>query len=527
MARAIRAFLGLAEPTTYHLLNASSPKEKIVVKSSTKVIRPYVVCAIIRNMKFDTRNYNSFISLQDKLHATLCRNRKFVAIGTHDYDTIKGPFVYEAKAPKDIKFKALNQEKEMTAEELMKLYETDLKLKEFIGLIKDSPVYPVIYDSAGTVLSMPPIINGDHSKITLKTTNVFIECTALDLTKAVMALNEVVCMFSQYATPALTAEAVSVIYDDKTDVAPKFETRDVVVDLEYVHRITGCKELTTAKCVALLKKMDMKAEVISEKEFKAIVPPHRADILHKCDVAEDVVIAYGFNNLNFELPQVNGTCGKQLPISKLINELRKVCTSAKYNECLTLCLISKEEHYTKMQKRTPDATYRPCVMLSNPISKECDIARTSLLPGLLKCLKSNIDVKLPIRLFEIGDVVLLDSTTETGARNSKRLASLYCGANAGFEYTNGLLDYVMTKLGVPFKAAGGYSLRIGKGKAAMTHGGVDTSFVENAQTEILHDGKPIGIMGIISPKVLAAFDLAYPVSMMEVDLDYLANVFFH
>ena len=47
----------------------------------------------------------------------------------------------------------------------------------------DSPVYPVVEDSNGVVLSLPPIINGDHSKITLSTKNILIECTATDLTK--------------------------------------------------------------------------------------------------------------------------------------------------------------------------------------------------------------------------------------------------------------------------------------------------------------------------------------------------------
>ena len=44
-------------------------------------------------------------------------------------------------------------------------------------------MYPVIYDTRRTVLSLPPIINGAHSAINLATRNVFIECTATDLTK--------------------------------------------------------------------------------------------------------------------------------------------------------------------------------------------------------------------------------------------------------------------------------------------------------------------------------------------------------
>lgn len=64
--------------------------------------------------------------------------------------------------------------------------QTHAQLKQYLHIIKDSPVYPIITDSKGRVLSMPPIINGDHSKITLNTKNVFIECTATDLTKVVV-----------------------------------------------------------------------------------------------------------------------------------------------------------------------------------------------------------------------------------------------------------------------------------------------------------------------------------------------------
>jgi phenylalanyl-tRNA synthetase beta chain len=65
-------------------------------------------------------------------------------------------------------------------------------------IIRNSPVFPVIYDSEDRVLSLPPIINGDHSKITLNTKNVFIEVTATDLTKAKIVLNTMCAMFSGY-----------------------------------------------------------------------------------------------------------------------------------------------------------------------------------------------------------------------------------------------------------------------------------------------------------------------------------------
>lgn len=84
--------------------------------------------------------------------------------------------------------------------------QNDQKLKKFVPIIKDSPVYPVIYDSNGVVLSLPPIINGAHSAISLETKNVFIECTATDLTKANVVLNTVVTMFSEYVSALLHAQ---------------------------------------------------------------------------------------------------------------------------------------------------------------------------------------------------------------------------------------------------------------------------------------------------------------------------------
>ena len=97
----------------------------------TQVIRPHAVAAVLRNIRFDKNVYASFIDLQDKLHQNLCRKRSLVAIGTHDLDTIQGPFTYEALSPDSIKFKPLNQTKEYTAAQLMDLYAVILFIVPF------------------------------------------------------------------------------------------------------------------------------------------------------------------------------------------------------------------------------------------------------------------------------------------------------------------------------------------------------------------------------------------------------------
>ena len=104
-------------------------------------------------------------------------------------------------------------------------------------------MYPVIYDSNGVVLSLPPIINGDHSKIKVETKNIFIECTATDYTKALITLNTVVALFSQFANPQFSVEEVEVQYekDNIIRVTPDISTRLVECEIDYINKIVGIK----------------------------------------------------------------------------------------------------------------------------------------------------------------------------------------------------------------------------------------------------------------------------------------------
>ena len=77
-------------------------KERLRVKvnKTVSLVRPFIVCAVLRNVTFTKERYNSFIDLQDKLHQNICRRRSLVAIGTHDLSKIEGPFTYDAKPKK-------------------------------------------------------------------------------------------------------------------------------------------------------------------------------------------------------------------------------------------------------------------------------------------------------------------------------------------------------------------------------------------------------------------------------------------
>lgn len=124
IAMNLNVFLGNTPFPNYKLVTPPTGQlQTVTVKPETAQIRPYFSCAILRNVNFTKARYESFIALQDKLHQNLARQRTLVAIGTHDLDTIEGPFTYEALPPDQIKFAPLNQTKEMNAKEMMEFYE--------------------------------------------------------------------------------------------------------------------------------------------------------------------------------------------------------------------------------------------------------------------------------------------------------------------------------------------------------------------------------------------------------------------
>ncbi|XP_026480975.1 phenylalanine--tRNA ligase beta subunit [Ctenocephalides felis] len=499
-------FQGKMAPPKFRLTDNSDKIQQLVLTPATAQIRPFAVAAVLRNITFTPDSYNSFIDLQDKLHQNLCRKRSLVAIGTHDLDTISGPFTYDALPPNEIKFKPLNQDKEMTAVELMEFYSTHAQLKQYLPIIRESPVYPVIKDSKGIVLSLPPIINGDHSKITLDTKNVFIECTATDLTKAKVVLDTIVCMFSGYCEDEYSIEYCEVVNSDGSSVKyPELQYRDDFINWEQANKYIGIKE-PADKIASMLTRMCLVSQVEDGTKLKVTIPPTRHDVIHACDIYEDVAIAYGYNNIKKSLP--GAACiAKQFPINQLTEHLRQHIAHAGFTEALTFSLCSRDDIATKLNHKIESL---PAVHISNPKTLEFQVARTTLVPGLLKTLAANKKMPLPLKLFEVSDVVLKDSTKEVGARNERHVCAVNCNRNAGFEIVHGLLDRVMKVLEVPWNTDDGYCIR---------GNDTDPMFFPGRCADILLRGKIIGKLGVLHPTVLQAFELTNPCSVVEFSVE--------
>ena len=103
-ARAFKAFIGKSPGLKKYKVNSPEKNFKVKIDSSVKSIRPFTACAIVKNLKLDDEKIKSLIDLQEKLHTTLGRNRKKVAIGIYPLEKIKLPIIYEARSPDKIKF---------------------------------------------------------------------------------------------------------------------------------------------------------------------------------------------------------------------------------------------------------------------------------------------------------------------------------------------------------------------------------------------------------------------------------------
>ncbi|KAL1405165.1 phenylalanine--tRNA ligase subunit beta [Vanrija albida] len=544
LARSLRVFLEKQAPPTYTLAQPAQLLEAYV-EPSTAPLRPLFAAAVLRLARpLNQLEYESFIDLQDKLHQNLCRQRRLVAIGTHDLDTIEGPFRYQCKDPHQIKFAPLNKDTEYTAAELMDVYDQDRHLSKFLHIIRDAPGYPIIYDKHDRVLSMPPIINSQHSKIIPgKTKNIFIDTTATDQTKLDIVIMMVATMFSEYCKVPFEIEPVKLhLPDGKTIITPSVAPRKTTASYSYINAATGLS-LSREEQSKLLTLMSLSARPSpTDADLLDVdVPCTRPDILHECDIMEDLAIAYGYNNLPTALPRTS-TVGKPLPINKLSDILRKECAQAGWTEALPYILCSHDENFGWLNRKDPGNL---AISLANPKSIEFQVVRTSLIPGLLKTVRENKALPLPLKVFEVSDIAIQNPKLERATENLRNLGAVYVDRKAGFEVVHGLLDRIMQILAVPFieraesEAAYGYYIAEAKDETYLPGRAANVFYrpkPEAAQGEGVLDSVAgalkaalpgasrdikLGSLGILHPSVLGKFELTRPASVLELNVEPL------
>lgn len=490
VARSFKGFIG--QEVGFPDYKVEESGEYVTVDEDVAAIRPYIAFAKIDNVDFSGDKLKYIMDFQENLHWVIGRDRKKVAIGIHNADVVNSPIKYIA-TPKDANaFVPLEKDIAMTPEEVLTEH---YKGKDYAHLIQDFEKYPLILDKDDNVLSMPPIINGELTKIKEDVHNIIVDVTGTD-EKAVNQTLNIIC--SSFAEVGGQIKSMEIRYEDKTIITPDLTPQEMNVHVDTANELIGGTNLTAEDIKELLLKARFDAEIINENEVKAIIPSYRVDILHEVDIVENIAVQYHINDVVAELPDIN-TVAYENNWFKAEATIREVMIAMGFQEVMSLMLTNEEAHYEKMNQEE-----KPHVQVARPITIDRTMIRTSLINSLMEFLEDNKHEDLPQKIFEIGDVLYLDETKENKTVSSKKLAALVCHSTANFTEIKSIMSTVLSNLGYTMEITDSENKTFIEGRAADVTGKAQKGTIK-------------GFFGEVSPEVITNFTLDYPVIAFEIE----------
>ena len=487
IARALRGFLEIETGAPNYSIRKSD--WQAIVDPSVKEVRPFLACGIVKGLQLDDDLIAEFMQLQERLTGTFGRNRKRTSIGLYVLDLITPPVHYRTESPDDIKFVPLEYYTPLTARQILSQHP---KGQEFGKIIKDFPKYPILVDAENKVLSLPPVINSnDLGRLVEDTKDVFVEVTGTHKLTTLQTLN---IMITALAERGGIIEDVEVVYTKGSERLPDLTLQQRDVSLNYINKIIGY-DLDDSAIMKALSRMRMDSSVHGDT-VQVKIPAYRMDILHDVDIVEDVAIGYGYDRFESTTPQLM-TVGKELPLTTLLRTIRDLMVGLGYQEIHNYVLTNTRVLFEKMNRPRKEV-----VEIANPKSMEYHVVRNALLPGLLAFLGDNTAQELPHNIFEVGDVVTLDSDAETCTLSIPHLAA--ASVNSRVDITV-LKAELMTLLG-------------NLGLSAIVRKTSNVSFIKGRVANLFIERTPVGIMGEIHPVVLKNYGIEAPCVAFELEI---------
>ncbi len=482
IARALKGILGKQVGLARYAVHDSG----LVVEVDKRLskVRPYIACATAEGLELDEEGIRQIISLQEDLHNGLGRKRKVVAIGLHDMDAIKPQLAYRA-VDAAFSFVPLGSNKKAKIRQI--LAETP-EGKSYAGALQGSTVYPIITDSSGTVLSFPPIINGNATRVTTKTRDMFVDVTSTDqkVGDEVLAI-----LVTTLVEAGARIGSVLVRYPERRRKTPDLSDSKVPLDLKLVRSVLGM-ELTRNQIVAALSRSRL-----GVRGSSVICPRYRFDLLHPVDVAEEVELGYGPDRIVPVYPPSKQP-GSFNPFEDFLDSVATVMAGSGMIELMTFELTDEKSLYENFRRDSKDK-----ISVHDPRSSDHSILRDSLLPGLMSALSSNVKSEYPQRVFEVGRVY---KRTKDGVSESWHLGSLSAHSQATYSEA---------------KMFAGATCLTMTGKPITTKEGEHWAFALGRSASIHSLGGTLGQVGEFAPESLEAFGLRVPVSGFELDLSQL------
>ncbi len=481
--RSFLAFIGKEKGLKNYKINKPGKNYKVTIDKSVKKIRPYTACAIVKNLSFNDEKIKEIVDIQEKLHSTVGRNRRKVAIGIYPLEEISLPIKFIAKKPKEIKFTPLEETREMNGLEILQRTSAG---RQYAHLLESKKLFPIFIDAKNNVLSMPPIINSQKTgKITEKTKNVFIECSGFDFEILKKTLNIIITTLADMGGKVYQMN----LEYEKKQKTPDLKPEKNKINLENVNKVLGL-ELKETDIKRLLEKMghnyNMKTKIVSS-------PAWRTDLLHEVDLIEDIAIAYGYDLFVPEIPQV-ATIGQENKKEIIKRKISEILTGLELIETHSFSLTTKQEQFKKMNTKSKQ---EEIIEVENS-KTDYSILKQDLSHSLLRILSENLDVEYPQKIFEIDTVF---EKQNDGIKETENLCVAITPGN--FTQIKQILDYLKKMLDLEMKIE-------------RTE---DKKFINGRAAKIIFNKKEIGIMGEILPSILKNFHLKMPVSLLEISLE--------
>ncbi len=480
IARALRGLVG--KETGVEPYRAARGKNKVIADKSLAKVRPFIACAVARKVRLDEETIRQLISMQDDLHNGLGRKRRKVAIGLHNLKPIAFPVYYSAKG-EGFAFKPLGSEQEMTVADILKNTETGIA---YGPILAGTKAYPMLYDSNGMVLSFPPIINGDQTKVETTTRDLFVDITSTDARLGNEALAIVCCAL---ADAGATIETVNIDYKSKQVVTPDLSPSKMQFDGDLAQRLTGLT-LTKAQMKDALRRSRLD---LDGKGF-AVIPSYRVDILHPVDLAEELVIGYGLDKMAASYSPSTDAGGFD-PRMTFVEDLCLTMAEAGFDETMNFDLTDEAMLYRSFGRASDSR-----LEVDNPRTAEHSLLRDSLLPSLMGVLSRNTKNEYPQRVYEAGKVFTRSGSIVV---ESTKLAALSAHSSSSFTEAKMHLQALV---------------RRHFGEDAETRPASHWAFADGRCAEAVVKGVSLGHLGEVKPSALAAFGLDVPVCGFELSL---------
>jgi len=479
--RSFLAFLGKKPGLKSYKVHKPEKNYEVRIDSSVKNIRPYTACSIVKNLNFNDEKIKEIIDIQEKLHLTIGRKRKKLAIGIYPLEHIKLPITFKAEKPEKIKFQPLDFPRELNGRQILQQHPTG---RAYAHLLKGKEKFPIFIDSAGEILSMPPIINSEKTgKITEKTKDVFIECSGFDFEILKKALNILVTMLADMGGEIYQMK----LHYKKKEITPDLKPEKMKISKERINKLLGLN-LNDKEIKKLLAKM-VHNYIVNKKEVE--IPPYRTDIMHEVDLIEDVAIAYGYSNFVPEIPNIPGI-GEENKKEIKKRKIAEILVGLDLLEISTLHLLTKSDLTKGKIKNTIGV---------KESRSDFKFLRPNLLIPALKVLSENVDAEYPQKIFEIGTVFREDKNQESGIKETEHLVIALTPGN--FTQLKQVLEYLARMLGIKIKIEEGEK----------------EGFIDGRTGKIIFEEKEIGIIGEVHPSLLKTWHLKMPLACLEMSLE--------